>query len=346
MKKLLLFICSILFSISLLSQVSIISQTNVSCPGMCNGAVTLSVTGGIMPYSVSSIIGPSTSCLLPPYPPVNSNTITITGLCACSYSLQVKDASATTIGTVVVTITAPPAIVISFSVQNVCCNGQCNGSVTPFVSGGTAPYMNNWFPNNPTAGACAGTYDLCVTDFNGCVKCNTVTISQPAPFVVTSSVSATSCSSCCDGAVYAFGSGGVPGYTYTIFPGGTTNSTGTFTNLCTGSYSICANDAGCCFTCIGVTVPTGSVTSIHNSSPQSVSINVVPNPSDGHIKLLTSQNLPALNYEIFDIIGNKIDFGKVTDNININPSPEGVYFLFVRNAEGEIVAKRKINIKH
>jgi len=347
MKKSLLFICSFLFSLSLVSQVSIISQTQVTCPGMCNGAVTLSITGGIMPYTVSTIIGPSTTCMLPPYPPVNSNTITISGLCApCSYSLQVKDAGATLIGTVVATFTAPPPIVTSFSVQNVCCNGQCNGAVTPFTTGGTPPYTYTWVSGNPTTGACAGTYDLCVTDSKGCVKCKTVTVTQPAPFVVTSSVTATSCSSCCNGAVNAFASGGNPGYTYTIYPSAASNTTGAFTNLCAGSYSICASDAGCCSNCFGVTVPSGSVMTVQNLSNQSVNISIVPNPSDGNFKVSSQQNISQFNYEIFDITGKKIDSGKVYDNININSSAEGVYFLLVRNPEGEIVARRKINIKH
>lgn len=227
MKKLLLFISSVLFSISLCSQVSIISQTNPPCPGMCNGAVTLSITGGIMPYTISNVS--SSSCTTAPIPPFSSSTITISGLCPCIYNFVVTDATFNVIGGQMVTITSPPPITAGFSVTNVCCNGQCNGAISGFVFGGTPPYSYTWSPTGPSTpsltGACAGTYTLCVMDGNGCSQCFTTQVTQPPVFSLSSSVAATSCSSCCDGQINASGSGGQPNYSYTLYPGSVTNTT-------------------------------------------------------------------------------------------------------------------------
>lgn len=57
------------------------------------------------------------------------------------------------------------------------CHGECDGSITVTVSGGTAPYTYLWSNNtsettNETtaqlSGLCAGTYSVTVTDDNGC----------------------------------------------------------------------------------------------------------------------------------------------------------------------------------
>jgi hypothetical protein len=346
MKRLLLLFTGVLFSVSSISQVSVVSQTNATCAGMCNGAVTLSITGGIMPYTIGTLGGPS-SCTITPVTGVNSNTVTITGLCGpCLYNFIVQDASFTPIGGAPVTITSPPPIVVNFSVQNVCCNGQCNGTVTPFVTGGSAPYTYSWFPNNPTTGACAGTYDLCVTDANGCVKCATTQVTQPPPFIVTSSVTATSCSSCCNGQVNASASGGNPNYTYTLYPGSVTNTTGIFPNLCAGVYSVCSSDAGCCSSCIGVTVPTGSTTSLSNLNHKEEDIVIYPNPSNGSLDVRSYINISGTNYEIIDVLGKKIDSGKAEELGKTNALKEnGVYFVILRNKEGSVISRKKIIIE-
>jgi hypothetical protein len=349
MKKVLLSLITLFFSASLTATVSVVSQTNITCPGMCNGAVTLSVTGGIMPYTLSTIMGPSTSCLLPPYPPFNSNTITVSGLCACSYSFQVKDAGATIVGTVVVTFTAPPPIVASFSVQNVCCNGACNGAVYAFVTGGTGPYAYNWFPTGPSGpsytAACAGTYDLCVTDSKGCSKCQVATVTQPPVYSLSSSITAASCPTCCNGGVNVTGSGGTPPYTYTIAPGFTTNPSGSFSNLCPGSYTVCSMDNGCCLTCTSVTVPTGSTTSVKNLASKDDIVFIYPNPSHGTLYLKSLVDLSEATYEVHDLLGKKIEHGEANEFSKMAPLKDGVYFITIRNKECAVISRKKVIIE-
>jgi hypothetical protein len=347
MKKLLLSLITLFFSAALMATVTVISSTNVSCSGMCNGAITLSITGGTMPYTVSSLSGPTSSCTIPPYPPVNSNTITISGLCACSYSLQVKDATATTVGTVVVTITSPPPIVISFSVQNVCCNAACNGAVYAFVTGGTGPYAYNWFPTGPSGpsytAACAGTYDLCVTDLNGCSKCQVVNVTQPPVLSVNANTMAASCSTCCNGSINGMATGGQPGYSYTVYPGNLTNTSGTFSNMCAGTYSMCVSDAGCCANCISVTVPIA--TSIKNLSSKDDIVFIYPNPSHGTLYLKSLLDLSEATYEVHDLLGKKIEHGEANEFSKMPPLKDGVYFITVRNKDCSVISRKKIIIE-
>jgi hypothetical protein len=346
MKKLLLLL-SVLFSVNAIAQVSVLSQTNPSCPGMCNGAVTLSITGGTMPYTVNTFGGPS-GCTITPISNLNSNTVTISGLCSCLYNFVVVDAMFSPVGGVPVAIVEPAPINITFSVQNVCCNGACNGAISAFVFGGTAPYSYNWSvagTGSMVTNLCAGNYFLVVTDNNGCVKTASTTVTAPPAFSVSASSAATSCSSCCDGSVNATASGGNPGYTYTIYPGATTNTTGAFTNLCAGVYSVCASDAGCCTTCTGVSVVNGTTTSISTQNGSNNAITVYPNPSAGNIEIRMAANLNGASYEIFDVLGKRTDSGKMEEVTKIKIQQEGVYFIVIRNSENAVISRKKVIIE-
>jgi hypothetical protein len=346
MKRDLFLVIVILSCITLRAQVSVINLVYPTCPSTCNGLITFSIGGGIPPYTIY-INNPTSACTIPTVAPFSTNTITITGFCACStaYSFIFLDSTTTSLLGLINQFFGPSPITAAFTQTDVCCNGLCNGNLSPSISGGNPPYSYTWAPSQPP-GLCAGNYTLYIIDSNGCPETATAQVTQPPAFSVMSTTTAATCGTCCNGGVNAMGMGGQPGYSYTLYPGSLTNTSGTFSNLCPGIYSVCASDAGCCSSCIGVTVPSGSATAIQNVVNQSVNISLVPNPSDGNVKIISQQNISQFSYEIYDIIGNKIISGKATDNININQSADGVYILLVRNTEGEIVSKRKINIKH
>lgn len=60
-------------------------------------------------------------------------------------------------------------------------SSTCDGSAITTVTGGTSPYAYQWSNAvsvaNPTA-LCVGTYSVCVTDVNGCMTCENVTIAD------------------------------------------------------------------------------------------------------------------------------------------------------------------------
>ena len=91
------------------------------------------------------------------------------------------------------------------NVANASCNGFCDGSATANPSGGTGTFTFAWdaaagSQTTATAtGLCAGTYNVTITDGNGCSIVESVTITEPTPIVVTSSSTSASCNGFCDG---------------------------------------------------------------------------------------------------------------------------------------------------
>lgn len=159
------------FTISNTSSLSLSSITTpISCFGNNNGRVNLIVTGGVAPVSFSWSNGATTE--------------DISGLSAGTYSVTATD----NIGCVKTLTASPvtqPALLTATASQtkSVSCKGGSNGEATVVPSGGTAPYTYNWSNGAMTAtatGLQAGTYNVFVTDANGCTATASVVITEPA----------------------------------------------------------------------------------------------------------------------------------------------------------------------
>ncbi|MBN8701712.1 MAG: gliding motility-associated C-terminal domain-containing protein [Bacteroidetes bacterium] len=187
----------------------------------------------------------------------SKTTATITGLNAGVYNVTIRDGSCppyTLIKTV--TVTTAPAPTFSVDIANVLCKGASTGSATPVISSGTPPYQYTWLNSTSTvvstspsaANLAAGTYSCIISDANGCPTVQTFVITQPASAFLLNTVTTTSlsCSTDTVGQLSVAAIGGVPGYTFDLAPSGTVNSTGSFTNLLAGTYTVQATDAiGC-----------------------------------------------------------------------------------------------------
>ena len=153
------------------------SQTNISCFGGSNGAASISISGGTTAYSYNWTPGN----------PIGDGTASVTNLSAGSYSCTITDANGCTTSQSV-TITQPAALVATLSSQtNISCFGGSNGAASISISGGTTAYSYNWTPGNPigdgtanVTGLTAGIWTCTITDANGCIASQTVTITQPA----------------------------------------------------------------------------------------------------------------------------------------------------------------------
>ncbi|MBI2966185.1 MAG: PKD domain-containing protein, partial [Bacteroidetes bacterium] len=133
------------------------SVTNVSCGGLCTGAINLTASSGTAPYNYdwADVAGAS-------------NSEDRTNLCAGTYTVTVTDANGCT-ATATSAVTQPTSISNTNSVNNVNCAGQCTGSITATPSGGTSPYTYIWTTcasmcTNTIGSLCAGTYTVTVTD--------------------------------------------------------------------------------------------------------------------------------------------------------------------------------------
>ena len=203
----------------------------ISCPGVCDGELTASSTGGTAPFTFAWSTGASTA--------------SVTGLCAGTYTVTVTDANGCT-DTEQTTLTDPPGITVSITPTDASCNGICDGQAVASTTNGTAPFTFAWSSGGSAAtetGLCAGTYTVTVTDANGCTGTGTTTISEPALLTLSASANDASCNGVCDGDATATAGGGTAPYTFAWSSGG---SAATETGLCAGTYTATVTDANGC----------------------------------------------------------------------------------------------------
>jgi hypothetical protein len=242
--------------------------TNVACFGGNTGAINLTPTGGVGPYTFSWVSGPTTEDR--------------TGLTAGTYSVTITDANACT-GTVNATVTQPTAISVTPASQtNVSCFGGSNGAAsinTP--TGGAGGYTYNWTPGTPTGdgtvsvtGLSAGTWTCTVTDANGCVASQNFTVTQPTAISVTpASQTNVSCFGGSNGAASInTPTGGAGGYTYNWTPGNPTgDGTISVTGLSATTYTCTVTDANGCVASQNFTVTQPTAISVTPASQTNVS---------------------------------------------------------------------------
>ena len=167
------------------------SFTDIACYNDNNGTVTIVASGGTAPLTYTITGG------------VSNNTGIFTGLSAGTYSVTVSDING-----------CPPAISSSFTITNpdeiviteetftnITCHGANDGAITFKATGGTPPliYTITGGDTNSTGeftGLGEGTYQVTVTDNNGCIKTSAIyTVIDPDPIVITLIDSLYSCGS-------------------------------------------------------------------------------------------------------------------------------------------------------
>jgi gliding motility-associated-like protein len=177
-----------------------VTPVDVTCFGANNGYVELGITGATPSYTINWINGPNNgACILP----LNQNILagpspnyTSSGLCPGVYDVVIADANGCD-DTLSFIINQPPAIILTVDSVAVLCHGDSSGQASVLAIGGIPGYTYNWtnlngnfvipFPTNDTIGSSThpngiptGTYEVTVTDANGCTAVETVNINQPA----------------------------------------------------------------------------------------------------------------------------------------------------------------------
>ncbi|MFH1320922.1 MAG: gliding motility-associated C-terminal domain-containing protein [Bacteroidota bacterium] len=232
---------------------------NVNCSGICDGSASLTASGGTAPYSYL-------------WDDLLTQTDSIAdSLCAGTYCVIVTDANGCT-DTSCVTIIEPPLLTSSITdTVYTQCSGACDGMATATPSGGTPPYTNIWDDpqaqtDSTAANLCAGTYNVIITDNNGCMVVNTVDVTQPP--VLTIGLSSTTPASCngCDGSASVTISGGTLPYTYLWDPAAGGQTTPTADSLCASTYTVTVTDSNNCIETLAVAIASagGLISTINN----------------------------------------------------------------------------------
>ncbi len=148
-----------------------LAEKGTSCFGTTNGKASVNLAGGTSPFTYAWNTTPV------------QTTDTAFNVKAGTYTVTVTDKNnCSLIGTV--TVTQPNTLTINKTRVSASCNACSDGSATATPAGGTGPYTYLW-----TGGATGqtisnkahGTYQICVTDANGCNTCDTVLIKVNIP---------------------------------------------------------------------------------------------------------------------------------------------------------------------
>jgi gliding motility-associated-like protein len=215
------------------------TTTDVLCHGNSTGAIDITVTGGISPYTYSW----TGTGIVP-------GTQDQSGLAAGTYGVTVIDANSCSSVPQTIIITQP-AVALSVSIlsqTNVSVSGGTDGSVSVTGAGGTAPYVysfdgGSYQPSGVFTALAAGTYNITARDAAMCTAPVTVVISEPDPLSgAIISQQNIDCFGQTNGSVTATGTGGVAPYEYSLNSGGW-QTLGTFGSLAAGNYVITVRDA-------------------------------------------------------------------------------------------------------
>jgi hypothetical protein len=219
----------------------------------------------------------------------------VSGLGAGAVSVTVSDANGCQSDTTV--IISEPAQALNGYVNTTpsLCSGQSSGELTAVIGGGISPYSYAWSngATNVTADSLAsGSYNVTVSDANGCTYVLSQTVGEATTVQVTASViQDVSCNGGNNGqALASSATGGTSPYTYVwTDPSGQTGQVAT--SLSAGAVSVIATDVNGCTASSSVTLTEGSAISL-NTAITNVSCN---GGSDGQLNVLSS-NKTIINY--------------------------------------------------
>jgi len=216
-------------------------NNNVSCNGGYDGSATIAVTGASPGATIWWSYG--------------ATGLTANNLGAGYTYVQVNDSLGCN-GTDSILITEPTMLMDSLSFTEPSC-GLNNGNISTNTSGGTAPYSYFWNTGNTANnlnGITAGIYMVDITDANGCMTSNMVTIGTAGGPTISPTVTNISCYNADNGTISVSLSGGTPPYTVYWTDMDSSYTTLNRTNLQAGPYELVVADVNGCQSILSVNI--------------------------------------------------------------------------------------------
>ena len=215
-----------------------LTPDNVSCDETDDGAIDLSIHGGIAPYTY-----------------LWSNNATdedLANLIAGNYSVTVTDDNDCEILATTTVAESEALFSLAFNTMLPQCYGESTGSIDLSIINPTNTFTYQWTGNNiqsveeDLTNISAGTYEVIVEDADGCEVIGSIELEQPTALIGNYTVSDVSCFGLEDGLIVVEGSGGITPYLYSADDGLHFQDLPLFTNLTAGTYNVVLQDANGC----------------------------------------------------------------------------------------------------
>lgn len=322
------------FIFQLIDTLSIqLQATPPRCSGTSTGSISAQVNGGYPPYEYVLISG---SSAVPP-PSGWGGVSQWSGRAAGTYTLWIRDAVGCIQRRLIQLQDPPPLRLLLVDSLLQACGGQATGFVIVEGQGGTPPYeyritppSTPWSSNPSFSGLSTGTYTIEVRDSNRCTASRTIQVNVGNPIQVTL-VGIDQAIECPGGvgafSVQATGGDGSGNFSYVLLPLGLTNTTGRFTGIPAGTYTIQAIEPAGCYDTLQLTLSEPSPFRITDSS---ITPSTCREGADGQIQLLLTGGTPPYAYEWRDGNGNLLN---ASSALLPNLAP-GSYTLTGRDSKG------------
>ncbi len=219
----------------------VLIQTDANCFGVPDGTIEVTNVSGALPISYElDNTPPSQFSGFFPSLAFGSHVVTISDAGNCVFTIPF--------------VTDEPAeIQFDTDLTNISCNGGNTGEIEFInVSGGTGAHQYSidngaTFQSGTTfTGLAAGTYQLAVTDVNGCMVNATVTLTQAPALAMATTIFDLACFNDASGGIQIGATGGTGAYQYSIDNGTTFSPIESFFNLDAGTYDLITQDAAGC----------------------------------------------------------------------------------------------------
>ncbi len=230
-------------------QLTGIINDGTTCAGFSDAHVDISVSGGTGAYTYNWSNGAVTQDLI--------------NVLAGTYTVSISDQNHCSLSRTIV-VTEPLPLGSSFTQTNIACFSDSTGAINLEVTGGIEDYGYLWTNGATTQdidSLSANTYHVIITDANGCVLNDSVTIVQPAnALAIQLTAQNVNCYGLSTGAVDLSIQGGVSPYTFNWSNGQITED---LSAIPAGTYTVSVADSNGC-------VVSGSINVVQPASPLSV----------------------------------------------------------------------------
>jgi gliding motility-associated-like protein len=313
---------------ALLTDISDYYGSNLSCFGSSDGYIAFDVMGGVQPYLYT-------------FDDVNYAYSFFENIDGGVHDFVITDANGCSIDQQV-NLTEPEPLTISLEIisdyngSDVSCFGAFDGQAQANVNGGTPTYFYQWSDgailsiSDQDLGA--GLVSLQVVDLNGCVASSQVTLTEPSPLVLTTSVTTdyngfgVSCLGSNDANIISTPSGGIGPYIFNWNEGA--YNTQNLNNVSADVYQLQLTDQNGCgplYSSVIVTEP-DSLTAILNITSNYNGYHVsCSNGTDGSVASNISGGVGPYQY----------NWSNSTDGFpNASALSEGIVDLLITDLNG------------